>query len=190
MVLRPEYMLGHSEFNEFLYAVVGEEKNGMRLTVLTALTRTGLDPWREASRLSDLSKEEATRALAAIINTLPEGDWIASDSWAIADRLVHSLPGRGSPVSGSPQEKYLRKAKPKTRLPKWLFWLALGGAVYFALSRFYDDRVSQSDRSDAWSQTRNFATAVMVGGGHTVWRGRDLTISSRHAEHFSDGYFG
>lgn len=186
MVLRPDYMLGHSEFNEFLYAVVGEEKNGMRLTVLTALARIGLDPWREASRLSDLSKEEATRALAAIINRLPEGDWIASDSWAVADRLVQNLPGRGLPAAGSPQEKYLRNAKPKMRVPKWLFWLALGAAVYFALSRFYDDRVSQSDRNDAWSQTRNVATTGTVGGVQLVWSGRDLTTSSHHADHIPD----
>lgn len=190
MVLRPEFMLGHSEFNEFLYAVVGEEKNGMRLTVLTALARIGLDPWREASRLSDLPREEATHALAAIVNTLPEGDWIASDSWAIADRLVHSLPDRGSPVAGSPQEKDLNDKRSKIQVPKWLFWLALGAAVYFALSRLDADRVSQSDRSDAWSQTQNVATGPMVGGGQPVFSGRVMTATFRLPMHFSNGSVG
>jgi hypothetical protein len=54
MTLRPEYSLGHSEYNAFLFAAVGEEKVGLPLTVLTALTRLGFDPWREAARLSDL----------------------------------------------------------------------------------------------------------------------------------------
>ena len=52
MTLRPEYALGHSEYNAFLFAAVGEEKVGT-LTVLTALTRLGIDPWQEAARLSD-----------------------------------------------------------------------------------------------------------------------------------------
>lgn len=54
MPLRSEYMLGHSEFNEFLFAVVGEERGGQQLTVLSALARLGLDPWGEAARLSKL----------------------------------------------------------------------------------------------------------------------------------------
>ena len=40
MTLRPEYSLGHSEYNAFLFAAVGEENVGT-LTVLTALTRLG-----------------------------------------------------------------------------------------------------------------------------------------------------
>jgi hypothetical protein len=190
MVLRPEFSLGHSEFNEFLYSVVGEEKSGIGLTVLSALARIGLDPWREAARLSDLPTEAATHALAAIVHTLPEGDWKASDSWAIADRLVHCLPSRRPPAAESPQEKYRRKTKPKLSVPNWLFWLALGVAAYFVLARFDDDRVSQIDRSDTWSQTRSVAAAVMVGGAQPVRSGRDLKISLRLAKQFSDGYVG
>ena len=44
MTLRPEYSLGHSEYNAFLFAAVGEEKARLPLTVLTALTRLGFDP--------------------------------------------------------------------------------------------------------------------------------------------------
>jgi hypothetical protein len=96
MTLRPEYSLGHSPYNDFLFAVIGEEKTGMPLTVLTALTRLGFDPWQEAGRLSDLPRETAARALAATIATLPEGDWKASESGAIAARLVSWLPKRSS----------------------------------------------------------------------------------------------
>ena len=95
MTLRPEYSLGHSPYNDFLFAAIGEEKTGMPLTALTALTRLGFDPWREAARLSDLPRETAARELAATIAVLPEGDWKASESEAIAARLVGRLP-RGS----------------------------------------------------------------------------------------------
>jgi hypothetical protein len=73
MTLRPEYSLGHSEYNAYLFAAVGEEKVGLPLTVLTALTRLGFDPWREAARLSDLPRETAARAFAVTIAMLPEG---------------------------------------------------------------------------------------------------------------------
>jgi hypothetical protein len=161
MVLRPEFSLGHSEFNEFLYAVVGEEKTGIQLTVLSAFARIGLDPWRQAARLSDLPREDATQALAKIVRSLPEGDWRESDSWAIADRLVRSLPNRGSQAAGSPQQKYIDNKRSKFRVPKWLFWIALGAAVYFALSRFYGDPPSVSDPSDGWSRTGNGAVVTM-----------------------------
>jgi hypothetical protein len=190
MVLRPEFLLGHSEFNEFLYAVVGEEKSGIRLTVLSALARTGLDPWREAARLSDLPRDAATRALAAIVNRLPEGDWQASDSWAIADRLVNSLPNRASPAAGSPQEKYIDHERPKFQVPKWLFWLVMGAAVYFALSRLDIDRPSRPDRSDGWSQSENVAAVAMVGGSQPVRNGRGLTAAFRRPMHFAGDSVG
>jgi hypothetical protein len=39
------FSLSHAEFNEFLFASVGVETNGIPLTVLSAFTRLGLDPW-------------------------------------------------------------------------------------------------------------------------------------------------
>jgi hypothetical protein len=88
MTLRPEYSLGNSPYNAFLFAAVDEEKIGRPLTVLTALTRLGFDPWREAARLTDLPRETAARVFAVTIAMLPEGDWKASESEAIAARLV------------------------------------------------------------------------------------------------------
>ena len=65
MGLRSEYLLGHSQFNEFLFASIGQEKSGQSLTVLSALARLGLDPWEEAARLSEMTKEAAASALTA-----------------------------------------------------------------------------------------------------------------------------
>ena len=62
MTLRPEYSLGNSTYNGFLHAEVGEDTNGTRLTVLTALTRLGVDPWVEAARLADLPRDVAVTA--------------------------------------------------------------------------------------------------------------------------------
>lgn len=137
MPLRPEYSLINSEYNEFLFALVGEEKSGMQLTVLSALTRLGFDPWREAARLSELTKEAATSALAAAISALPGGDWKGSNSRSIAVRLVDRLPKHVSPPAESPQGRGIRCQEPKSEAQKWLVGIALAAAVLVALSRLF-----------------------------------------------------
>ncbi|TAJ84620.1 hypothetical protein [Reyranella sp.] len=96
MTLRPEYTLGHSPYNAFLFATVGEEKEGVPLSVFSALTRLGYDPWREAARLASLPQETAARAFAVTIAMLPEGDWNAADVETMAARLVGWLPVSGA----------------------------------------------------------------------------------------------
>jgi hypothetical protein len=104
MTLRPEFALGHSEFNAFLFAPVGEDKAGLPLTVLSALSRLGLDPWGEAARLAGLPVDAAIQALTLAIARLPEGDWKASDTGTIAARLIAFLPARGA-LAGPPAPK-------------------------------------------------------------------------------------
>jgi hypothetical protein len=139
MTLRPEYSLGHSEYNAFLFAAVGEEKVGLPLTVLTALTRLGFDPWREAARLSDLPKETAARVFAVTISMLPEGDWKASDSEAIAARLVNWLPGRSVAVIPSVAAGRGGSEKVKSGFAMWLAWGVLAAALLFLGLHLFSD---------------------------------------------------
>ncbi len=132
MALRSEFSLGHSEFNEFLFASVGEEKNGMSLTVLSALTRLGFDPWGEAARLSDLPRETAARVLALALALLPEGDWKTADSRTIATRLVSRLPQQRAPVVSSAPDEPLRAEKTKPDITKWVV-AALAAALLIAM---------------------------------------------------------
>ena len=53
MTLRREYSLGHSEYNDFLFAAVGEDKIGMPLTVLTAFRSSMTNP--VATKISGIS---------------------------------------------------------------------------------------------------------------------------------------
>jgi len=118
MTLRAEYSLGHSEYNAFLFASVSEEKSGLQLTVLTALTRLGFNAWDEAARLSDLPKDTAARELATTMGRLPKGDWKESEVEGIAARLVIFLPRRS--VVAVPPMRTRQRAGPKTT--KWLTW--------------------------------------------------------------------
>jgi hypothetical protein len=64
MTLAARFSLLHSDLNDFLFASVGDEQNGMPLSVLSALTRLGVDPWEEAARLAALPKALAVEAMA------------------------------------------------------------------------------------------------------------------------------
>jgi hypothetical protein len=92
MALRAPYTLINSEFNQFLFAPIGEEGNGMMLSVVSALARLDIDPWEEAARLAGLPKEMAAAALNQLIDRLPRGLWMRSDTPSIAARLIELLP--------------------------------------------------------------------------------------------------
>ena len=85
---------GH-EFDSFLFAPIGEEKNGMLLSVLSALARKDIDPWREAARLSRLPRAAASDSLCAMIAALPAEVAHPADPRSIAERLVALLPVGG-----------------------------------------------------------------------------------------------
>jgi len=81
-----------SEFDEFLYAAIGVDRNEMPLSVLSALARLNLDPWKEAAELSKLPKDTAAARLETLIARLPGGPWAQADLGAVADRLIALLP--------------------------------------------------------------------------------------------------
>lgn len=81
-----------SEFNDFLFASIGAEKNGMLLSVLSALARLDIDPWQEAAKLARLPGETATQRLAALIAELPDEPSADPDPVTIAARLIALLP--------------------------------------------------------------------------------------------------
>jgi hypothetical protein len=61
-----------SEFDNFLFAPIGEDKNGMLLSVVSALARLDVDPWQEAGELARLPPESAIARLASRISALPK----------------------------------------------------------------------------------------------------------------------
>jgi len=87
-----------SEFDNFLFAPIAEESNGMMLSVISALARLDLDPWQEANNLARLPGETATKRLAALLMAaLPDGPSARRDPETIAARLTALLPRRPNP---------------------------------------------------------------------------------------------
>ena len=134
MSLRPEFSLGSSEFNEFLYAWIGEEQNGAELSVISALARLDLDPWGEAARLSGMSKDAATDALTKAIDSLPDGNWEASDTRSIAVHLIEHLPRHLASPANSSESKNVENKESMPQAQKWLLWTGLALAATLAIS--------------------------------------------------------
>jgi len=80
------------EFDKFLYASVGDDDNGMPLTVLSALARMDVDPWEEASKLTQLPPESAVTQLAALLGALRHAPVGGLDPARLAAPLIALLP--------------------------------------------------------------------------------------------------
>jgi hypothetical protein len=83
-----------AEFDDFLFASIGEERNGMLLSVVSALARLNIDPWQEAANLAQLPGTTATRRLISLIAALPDKPVTRLDPGANAARLIAHLPRR------------------------------------------------------------------------------------------------
>src|SRR5271155_373945 len=89
-----------SEFDDFLFAPIGDDRNDMPLSVLSALARLDIDPWLEAAELARLPRETATQRLASSIAALPEGPSAHLEHGTIAARLIALLPRQARACSG------------------------------------------------------------------------------------------
>ena len=133
------------EFDDFLYAPVGADRGEMPLSVLSALSRLNVDPWREAAELSELPKGVAAQRLASLIAQLPGGQWTQADSRAIAVRLIELLPRRSS--SKEPSAAKAHGLREMSGSAKMLICAALGvAALMIAASR---EPSPQGDPADA-----------------------------------------
>ena len=132
MALSARFSLLHSNLNDFLFASVGEEQNGVTLSVVSALTRLGLDPWEEAARLTPLPKARAAEALAALIARLPISRTQSSDDLAISQRLVELLPDQ-KPGLMEGRKRAAARHKNYWQAMIVLACLALGAATLFSM---------------------------------------------------------
>jgi hypothetical protein len=88
-----------SEFDAFLFAPIGADRNGMLLSVLSAFARLGVDPWQEAAKLARMPLGTAAQQLTALIAALPAEPSAPLDPPTIAARLIALLPRSAIPPS-------------------------------------------------------------------------------------------
>lgn len=81
-----------SDFDRFLYATVGEDRDGHDVTVLSTLARLGLDPWKEASELAMLSRDAAHDRLSSALSGFRDVPALLLAHAAVARELTRLLP--------------------------------------------------------------------------------------------------
>jgi hypothetical protein len=86
------------QYDAFLFASV-RETDEMTLSVLSVLARQDVDPWQEAARLTQLSREQAINSLASKIWKSDSERWSPSEASILAARLIRLLPSHSPPLS-------------------------------------------------------------------------------------------
>jgi len=100
-----------SEFEKFLYAPVGQDRDGMPLTVLSALARQDVDPWEEAAKLTRLPEERAVAHLVILLAPLGPADSACPELVRLAAPLIALLPRHRDLVT--PLLRWLARAAPR-----------------------------------------------------------------------------
>jgi len=84
------------EFDDFLFAIIGDDRNGMQLSVVSVLARVDLDPWHEAAALAALPAKLAVERLAPLLAALSERTLQQASAQTTAVRLIALLPRRAN----------------------------------------------------------------------------------------------
>ena len=87
-----------SRYDAFRYAPVCEADEAT-LSVLSVLARHDDDPWQEAARLAQLSRDQAVNGLATKLSQSDSPRWSASEASILAAPLVELLPSFSRPGS-------------------------------------------------------------------------------------------
>jgi hypothetical protein len=132
MTLRASFRPLRPDLDKFLFAAVGDEIDGIPLSMISALTRLGLDPWQEAGRLSSLASREAVEQLARLIAEIPGSFRPVGEAREIADGLVSLLPKHDARRGATPQIQ-IRPCYSRPTLSRpsqlWLACFVLAAAV-------------------------------------------------------------
>ena len=112
-----------SEFQNFLYAPICQDPDGMTLSVLSALARQDVDPWTEAARLSALPREAATQQITDLLGGLPRRTLACVNCVEVAARLSALLPrSAGAKLSGVLQSPATAPQHPMAFAFNWRFF--------------------------------------------------------------------
>ena len=132
MTLRRSFRPLRPDLDKFLFAAIGDEIDGIPLSMISAITRLGLDPWQEAGRLSSLARSEAVEQLTRLIAEIPGIVRPVGEAREIADGLVGLLPKHDASRAVTPQLQIRpRYSRPTLSRPSqlWLACFVLAAAV-------------------------------------------------------------
>ena len=89
-----------TEFDQFLYAPVGQDRNGHSVTVLSTLARLDLDPWTETAALAALGHDAACLRIRLLLARSWDVPARENDRAQMARKLTLLLPRKSPTLSG------------------------------------------------------------------------------------------
>ncbi len=104
-----------SDFDEFLFASIGEDASGAPVSMLTVLARLDVDAWEEAANLAQMPRDSATQRLASLLESMPNRP-APAESATIATRLVALLHRKPKPAARAAAT--LPPSDPPLRVPQ------------------------------------------------------------------------
>ena len=109
----------------------------MRLSVISALARTNVDPWEEATRLAAMPKAIAEKTLLSILDLVSGRSWKSPEAVAIVARLVRLLPqsGEAATMATTGTANAAPEIAKVLNLQKnyWWLWVAMALAFSFMM---------------------------------------------------------
>ncbi len=116
-----------TDFDAFLFAPIGEDTNGMPLTLLSVLARLGIDPWEEAADLAHLPLEPALQRLSSRLEAMSTGrPASAADTVNIATRLIALLHRAPAPKASTPDPRPPLKLDGQSKGAKLAIYCLIG----------------------------------------------------------------
>lgn len=105
------------EFDSFLFAPIGDEQDDPMLSVVSALARLDVDPWKEADSLAHMPKQLAIGRLTSLIASLPNSSTTGLVPEVTAARLIEGLPHAAgfSAATAAATATAIRQAAPGRR---------------------------------------------------------------------------
>ena len=137
------------EFDQFLGASIGEDRNGTGLSVLSALARLDVDPWKEATSLARMPREAAAVRLTELIEALPLAPASAIPSRTSAASLVALLPKSKAMDVRSPDSPFAATGLREMRVLMALGGFAIMMLVLFTMSALFSGGLGTGAKSSA-----------------------------------------
>jgi hypothetical protein len=148
----PSASIPSSRYNDFLFAPICEDADGMRLSVLSALARMDVDPWEEATKLAAMPKAIAQSTLISTLELLSGRSWKPSEAELVARRLIQLLPEGAEAQKAAAGEIAGSHAQ---RTSYWLVWLVFVMAISFLSP--HHQTTTAADQSKSVSSTTSSA---------------------------------
>jgi hypothetical protein len=130
-----------SEFDKFLFTLLGDDQNGLPLSIVSLLARMNVDPWQEAGTLDALPAEAAVRRLTFSLDTLTDPKLRQAISETRVLRLLALLPRQAPAAVQTPvaSANPVVTPRPWTRIRTIIFIataIVLVGSQIFAAHRY------------------------------------------------------